>query len=123
MTLREGLGKSARTELDEEIARVREWLETETPGGRGVAIFSCAPRDLWEAYRLPEVDRDELTFGPVPHVAPLLDIVDDYERYAVALVDKERARLFTVVHGPDRGDPRRSRTRCPESTTRAAPPR
>ena len=94
--LREGLGKSARTELDKETARVRDWLDTETPGGRGVAIFSCAPRDLWEAYRLPEVDRDELTFGPVPHVAPLLDIVDDYERYAVALVDKERARLFTV---------------------------
>jgi peptide chain release factor subunit 1 len=51
---------------------------------------------LWEAYRLPQVARDELTFGPVPHLAPLIDIVDDYERYAVALVDKERARLFTV---------------------------
>jgi peptide chain release factor subunit 1 len=94
--VREGLGKDSRTALDEEISRVRDWLDTERPGGRGVAIFSCVSPELWETYRLPEVERDELTFGPVPHLAPLIDIVDDYERYAVALVDKERARLFTV---------------------------
>jgi peptide chain release factor subunit 1 len=94
--VREGLGEHDRSQLDAEIARARDWLDSEPPGGRGVAIFSCASRGLWEANFLPEVERDELTFGPVPHLAPLIDIVDDYERYAVAHVDKERARLFTV---------------------------
>ena len=94
--VREGLGKHDRQQLDAEIARARDWLDSETPGGRGVAIFSCTSCDMWEAYFLPEVERDELTFGPVPHLAPLIDIVDEYERYAVAHVDKQRARLFTV---------------------------
>ncbi len=94
--VREGLGKHERLQLDAEIARARDWLDSEPPGGRGVALFSCASRGMWEAYFLPGVERDDLTFGPVPHLAPLIDIVDDYERYAVALVDKERARLFTV---------------------------
>ena len=78
---------------------------------------------MWEAYRLPEVERDELTFGPVPHLAPLIDIVEEYERYAVALVDKESARLFTVFMAEIEGGPDRSRMRCLESTSRAAPRR
>ena len=28
-------------------------------------------------------------------MAPLLELVDEFERYAIALVDKEKARLFT----------------------------
>jgi peptide subunit release factor 1 (eRF1) len=32
-------------------------------------------------------------------VAPLLDVLDEYERYAVALVDKEKARFFSVFAG------------------------
>ncbi|MCL6641247.1 MAG: host attachment protein [Candidatus Rokubacteria bacterium] len=43
--------------------------------------------------------RDHLAFEPVPDVAPLLELFDEYERYAVALVDKEHARLFTVFGG------------------------
>src|SRR4029078_12158582 len=32
-------------------------------------------------------------------VAPLLEVLDEYERYAVAVVDKRHARLFTVFAG------------------------
>jgi peptide subunit release factor 1 (eRF1) len=32
-------------------------------------------------------------------VAPLLEVTDEYERYAVALVEKDRARLFSVFMG------------------------
>jgi peptide chain release factor subunit 1 len=42
---------------------------------------------------------DHLAFEPTPDLAPLLELVDEYERYAVALVDKETARLFTVFLG------------------------
>jgi peptide chain release factor subunit 1 len=96
---REGLDKNGRAVFDAEVERVRDWLDSEVPGGRGVVAFSCSSRDLWEAYYLPAVERDELAFQPTPHLAPLLDIVDDYERYAVAVVDKEHARLSTVFMG------------------------
>jgi HSP20 family molecular chaperone IbpA len=43
--------------------------------------------------------RDHLAFEPAADVAPLLALLDEYERYAVALVDKQRARLFTVFLG------------------------
>ena len=53
------------------------------------------------------------TSSPTPHLAPLLDVVDDYERYAVALVDKERARLFTVFMAQIEEGRGPSRTRFP----------
>ncbi len=34
-----------------------------------------------------------------PYIAPLLEILDEYERYGVVLADKEQARLFTVFIG------------------------
>ena len=42
---------------------------------------------------------DHLAFEPAPDVALLLALLDEYERYAVALVDKGRARLFSVFLG------------------------
>ncbi len=42
---------------------------------------------------------NHLTFENRPDVAPLLELVDEFERYAIALVDKEKARLFTFFAG------------------------
>ena len=38
-------------------------------------------------------------FGPRPYVLPLIAALDEHERYCVALVDRERARLLTVWMG------------------------
>jgi peptide subunit release factor 1 (eRF1) len=96
---REPLGKRAREALMTEVARVQQWLETREQHGNGVALFACTPRGLWQAYYLPVSPRDHLVYDAKPDVSLLLEVVDDYERYAVALVDKERARLFTVFLG------------------------
>jgi peptide chain release factor subunit 1 len=93
------LEEKERVELAQEAARVGEWLAEEKPRGLGVAVFSCAPRGLWQAHFLPVPVEDHLVFEPRPDLAPLLRILDDYERYAIALVDKRKARLFTVFLG------------------------
>jgi peptide subunit release factor 1 (eRF1) len=94
-----GLEKPARHRLDAEAAETQAWLEKQVPRGLGLALFSCAPRGFWDAYYLPVRVPDQVVFEPRPEVAPLLDLVDEYERYAVALVDKEKARLFTAFLG------------------------
>ena len=38
-------------------------------------------------------------WGPTPYLRPLLEAVEEYERYGVVLVDKMRARLFTIFLG------------------------
>ncbi len=96
---RERLEGTARGDLQREAARVQAWLESEKPHGKGLALFSCEPRDLWQAHFLSVRLNDHLAFNPAPDIAPLLEVLDEYERYAVALVDKVKARLFTVFLG------------------------
>jgi peptide chain release factor subunit 1 len=97
--LRERLDEPRREALGAEVARVRDWLESAPPQGLGLAIFSCTPAGLWETLALHVPVRDRLVFESTPYVAPLLDLLDGYERYAVALVDKEKARFFSVFLG------------------------
>jgi peptide subunit release factor 1 (eRF1) len=48
---------------------------------------------------LPVRVEDYLAYEPHADVALLMEILDDYERYAVALVDRRHARLFSVFLG------------------------
>jgi peptide subunit release factor 1 (eRF1) len=88
-----------RKALRREAEKVQRFLETYEPHGRGLVIFSCQPAGFWQVYQLPRPVLDNVVFDTSPYVRPLLDILDEYERYAVALVDKERARLFSIYLG------------------------
>ncbi len=92
------LDATARAALDREAARVRAFLET-GPRGRGLAVFSSTPAELWQVWSLPVLVAEGVYLGRRPYLRPLLDVLDEYERYAVALVDKEKARLFIVELG------------------------
>lgn len=103
----EDLVKAARARVEAtaqaaftgEVERVTSWLESQPPRGKGLAVFSCTPRGLWRPEDLAVRVMSHLVFEPHPDVAPLLRILDEYERYSVALVDKEKAQLFSVFAG------------------------
>jgi hypothetical protein len=92
------LPEPARDDLTREVGRVQEWLTSE-PHGKAVALFSCQARGLWQVHLLAVHAEDHLAFELMPDLAPLLRLLDEHERYAVALVDKEKARLFSVFLG------------------------
>ena len=97
--LRERLEEPARSELAREAAQAQAWLEQQQPRGRALALFSCSALDFWSAYYLQVPVEDHLAFEPTPDLTLLLELQNQYERYAVALVDKKRARLCTVFLG------------------------
>lgn len=89
-----------------EVEAVGAWLERETPEGQGFVAFSCQPAGLWQVAFLPVAVKDHVAFEEAPHLTPLLDIFDEYERYGVVIVDQEQARLLTVHLGQVEGDQR-----------------
>jgi hypothetical protein len=97
--IRSRLDRKKRLAFEAEVTRVLEWLDGNAPHGKGVALFSSAPRQFFQAHWLPVRVRDHLAWELTPDVAPLLEIADEYERYAVVLVEQNRARLFTVFMG------------------------
>jgi peptide subunit release factor 1 (eRF1) len=94
------LTEAERNDLDREVERVTEWFDRlDEPQGLGLILFSCTPRDLWLTHFVNVSVQDHLAFDFRPDIAGLLELVDDYERFAVAFVTKDKARVFTVFAG------------------------
>ena len=84
-------------DLRGEAAPIERMLDQ--PRGKGLVAFSCTTHGFLRAAYLPVPVADHIVYEGKPDVGPLISVLDDYQRYAVALVDKARARLFTIHVG------------------------
>jgi peptide chain release factor subunit 1 len=82
-------------DLTEDVNTVLRYFDHEHDwSGRMVAVFSCLPEGFFRAYSFAVPTRDRVRINHRPHVKPLVDLLDAYGGYGVALVDKQGARLF-----------------------------
>jgi peptide chain release factor subunit 1 len=95
------LGKEQRRSVDADADLVRRFVRDrfERHGTRGLALFSCARAGLWEEVTLSQRVRDRVVVAPRPHLLPLEALLESYETFCTALVDREKARIFMTVGG------------------------
>lgn len=87
---------ASRTLLQQLVERIHTQLVDFRPSGKGLALF--AAEDLWETFDLPVPVESQLSRGR-PRVAPLLWLLDEYQRYGVIQVNHREARLLTAYLG------------------------
>ena len=78
---------------------VRRFVAELEPRAKGVVIFADASENFFWAREIHVEARNRARWADTPYVAPLLEIIDEHERYGIVLLDKESARLFTVFAG------------------------
>lgn len=66
---------------------------------KGLAILTSKEKNFWKEYHLSVPIKNEIIVDSTPYIKPLLDILDNYQRYAILLVGKDSARLFLVHLG------------------------
>jgi hypothetical protein len=82
------LSAAQQARLEEEKVLVQEFVHGPFAlHGRSVIMFSCRPRKLWQVFQLQVPVRPMARFAERPAVAQLAGILDEYERYAVVLID------------------------------------
>ena len=82
-------------DLLEDVDAVLHYFDHEHPwSGRSAAVFSSARDAYFQAYPLAVPVRSRVRVMERPYVKPLVDLLDSYGGYGVALVDKQGARLF-----------------------------
>lgn len=87
-------GKSA------DLARLDVFVAGMTPGeDRGLALFSAQKLGLWQATSLPQTVKSVLRVDAQPFLNPLVNILEQYHRYGVLLLDDDRARMLEVFMG------------------------
>jgi hypothetical protein len=83
-----------------DLAAVVRYFEHEYDwSGRGIAVFSCAAQPFWRAYSLAVPVASGATVARKPYIWPLAALLDAFDSYAVALVDRQETRLFLFGMG------------------------
>ena len=88
--------------LERDFERISQYLADDVNrSANGVALFSSAGAgEFFEAIQLDApIDDHWLFIGAVPHIYPLVRLVDQYPRYASVLVDTNRARILVFGLG------------------------
>lgn len=94
LTLRQML-KEFHPHAQPEIENIQRFIEHEYDwSGRSLAIFSCAKENFFDWYPLYIPIRNRARLLNRPYVKPLVQLLDLYGHYGVALVDLQGARLF-----------------------------
>ena len=86
-----------RASLERDFERIRAYLaEDVNRSANGLAIFASAGGgELFEAVQLDApVDHHWLFLDSVPHLYPLVRLIDQYPRYASVILDTHQARIF-----------------------------
>ena len=89
--------RSVAADLDDITAWVRRGFDRSRV--RGLAFFACSADGFFEVVESPLPVRNGVVVSPTPHVRPLESILQAYQRFAVVLVDRQRARLFRFELG------------------------
>jgi len=101
--------------------RVEQEVEGLRPDGLALAVFSAQEIGTLIAYWLPRPVRDvHAHYGQGALVLPLLDMLDEFEPVALALVEKESARVMVFEAGILESDERFSYSIVPYSAPGAA---
>src|SRR5579884_447860 len=89
----------SRREFQQDAARVRALVSGYVPSAKSLCVFCDESEQFlwWRELRLRL--RNDVVWSGTPFIRPLLEALDEHERYGVILVDRARARLFTVFLG------------------------
>lgn len=94
----DSLDKGLHKKIREDIDRINHYVSANKVLFRkGLALLSSAESALWKTYHLGVPVKNEMVVNSTPYIKPLLEVLDNYERYAVVLVEKKEARIF-VIH-------------------------
>lgn len=100
LTLKSMLKRVADEASAKDLAEVEKYFDFQYDWqGKGMVVFSCLEKDFWRAYPLAVPVENHVFVADSPYIKPLTDVLDEYGRYSVILVDREGARLFLFHQG------------------------
>jgi len=100
LVLRDSLHKVANSASPNDVSKVECFFDLEYDWqARGVAVFSAVQQKFWRVYPLAVPVDSEAHSGDRLYLKPLTQLLDEYGRYAVVLVDREGARFFLAQLG------------------------
>lgn len=98
--IHQNLDKEGQKKIRQDIDRIVEYLKQtyDSRGKRSVAFFS-AQNKLWETIDFEFFLPPKINISNTPNTQPISQAISKYRKYLVLLMDREKARIFTVHLG------------------------
>ena len=91
--------EASKQRFEAECQRVRQFLRDYVPKGKALVVFSDSKQDFWWQRDLHVELPTGLRWSPQLWVRPLLDVIEEQDRFGVVLIDKHHARILAVDAG------------------------
>lgn len=96
----ENMGKDVLKRINSDVEKIESYIiSNKRIFKKGLVILSSQELDFWKEFHVAVPLKNEIIVDNTPYINPLLDVLDNYQRYAILLVGKESARLFLVHLG------------------------
>jgi peptide chain release factor subunit 1 len=87
--------EALRSVAEREKDRVLSFLEQLSPSGRGLAVFSSQPADVWEVVSLDVMVPTFVTADTTTNTSLLMQVLDEFPRFVVSVVQRDHAAIYT----------------------------
>jgi peptide chain release factor subunit 1 len=93
------LDRATRDAVAADLERVQRVFDDPAllRGARGVAIFACAPLNLFEVLPLPHVHRSRLGIRPIPLIRELAALDEEFGTILAVAAERRGVRFFEVT--------------------------
>lgn len=95
-SMQETLEKQDKVQFKAEREKLEKFLETFKAHGKGLAVFSSGPQKLWWTTEINSSVPNDMAFNLMPKVTPLIEYLDEYQRFCAVTVDNESARILLI---------------------------
>jgi len=95
------ISREKRESLHKDLDKINRFFKQNSASYKypGLAMFSCAREDLWQAFNLPNAPRNTIVFDQTPYIRPLSVVIDEYNRICTLLIDRREAAWYEIFMG------------------------
>jgi len=96
----ENLNKNQKKNLLDLFEKIKKYVnEVFRPESAKTLLIYAGEKGFWEEIRLPVVLKPRLVIDPKPHTQVLRNLLQNYKRYGILLIDKEKAQIYSMYLG------------------------
>jgi peptide subunit release factor 1 (eRF1) len=95
------LSKGKKESLSQDLEKISSFFSRSlgSSPSPGIAVFSCAAKNFWQDFSLPDAPRDRIIFDKNSYIRPLSAILDEYRHIFAFLIDRREAKWYEVLMG------------------------
>jgi len=95
------IGAEEKRSVAIDLERIDQYVrfELDRDDRRGLAIFASADQGLWQVVTLPVRLPNLVVVDNQPYTTTLTSVIEQYDFYCTVVVDRRKARIFSVYMG------------------------